>query len=500
MEKKQLKFGIVPKLLVCILLPLNVVLIIMGVFLGMQTSKTVDQIMSQELNAETESAANEVEAFFKQYYGISECLAATQIVRDTTTEETEGGITAHNLYGSLLETIKLVQQDNAEDINYIWIANFKTGELVQSDGTVYAPEQIDFDTRSWYKLVMEQQTTITTEAYLSLNGETVVTVTSPVFFNNEIVGAVGIDVNMQHITQILSEVVVGENGYIGLYDRNNQVVYSPDDTLINANVQDVGYSDNIKNAIINRENVQAARYTRSGNEYYGSTQSIDSVGCVVLGVMPVSEFTAYTYSMMNTLVIGIIASGVLLAIICVFIALSITKPLKRLDEAVKKLADGELDVAVDTKGRDEVAEVGANVARIVNRLKEYILYIDEISAVLNQIGTGDLVFNLQQEYLGEFAKIKDSLLHIRNTLTDTLTSISKSAEQVNAGAEQIANGSHALAQGATEQASSVQELSSSVQELSEQAMEEAGKAVEAGKFLEQIQKEVEKSNSQMETM
>ena len=500
-QKGRVQFGVLQKLLIGILVPLFAVLIVMGVFLGLQGASTVDDVMGSDLDAETRAAANQVESFFNKYYGIAECLSATQIIRDTTTEVTEGGIAAHRLYGSLLETLRLIQQNYEEDIDFIWVANLKTGQILQNDGTIYEKSQVDYTTRSWYSLVMDAQDTITTEAYVSANNDSLMlTVASPVFVDGSIEGIIGIDLNMDHLNQILSTIKVGDTGYITLYDLQNEIVYHPDSSVMGTNAEDANYSSNMLNAILNKQNISSTLYTRGGTEYYGSTTAIDAVGYTVLGVMPVAEYTAHINTTIRILIIGVLGCGILLALICVLIALSITRPLKHLNTAVGKLADGELDVDVKIQSHDEVSQVGANVARIVTRLKEYILYIDEISRVLSQIGQGDLVFTLQQEYVGEFAKVKLALLDIRRTLTETMSSITQSADQVNAGAEQIASGAQALAQGATEQASSVQELAASVQELSNQVGDEAGKAVEAGQALQRIKEEAEKCDTQMDLM
>ena len=500
-EQQNVKFGIVPKLLLGILVPLFAVLILVSVFLGLQSSQTVNEVMSAELDAETRSAAYQIEAFFERYYGITESLAASQTIQDLVSQTEEGSAATNALYGEMLTTLETVRQGNIEDIAYIWVSDFRTGEVLQNDGTVYGPAQMDYTTRSWYTLVMDSQSTITTESYISVNtNDVMITVASPVFVNGWIQGIVGIDLNMQHLRQLLDEVKVGTSGYITMYDLNSQIIYHPDDTVLNTNAADANYSANMLNAILNKEDSDVMLYTRGTTEYYGSTAPIGSVGYMVLGVMPVAEFTAHTASVLRIQVIGMVVCGLLLTLVCVFIALSITRPLKRLDRAVGRLADGELDVEVDVRGRDEVSEVGANVERIVQRLKEYILYINEIWEVLHQIGDGDLMFTLEHEYAGEFSKVKEALLHIRSTLTETLTTIAQSADQVNAGSDQIASGAQALAQGATEQASSVEELSSAIQELSGQVSDEAGKAAEAGKFMEQIKEEVEKSNKQMEQM
>lgn len=79
---EQRKFGIVPKMLLGILIPLFVVLTIMSIFMGLQGTKVVNDTMGDALDGLTQSAASQVSGYFERYYGITECLAATQIIRD----------------------------------------------------------------------------------------------------------------------------------------------------------------------------------------------------------------------------------------------------------------------------------------------------------------------------------------------------------------------------------------------------------------------------------
>lgn len=500
-QNGRVKFGILPKLLLGILVPLFVVLGVMGIFLGLQGASTVDEIMSADLDSETKAAANEIESFFSHYYGVTEALAETQLLQDVVTQQQDGGLKASPLYTDLLETLQAVQQKNQEGISYIWVSDFQSGDLLQSDNQLFTQDELDYTTRAWYKLVMEKKDSVATEAYESATSDgLIVTLASPIMVNGEIRGIVGMDVGMSNLEKTLASIKIGDTGYITLYDSTGQILYHPDSSLINTNAADANYSSNILAAIQNKETMSATPYTRSGINYYGSTRGIPSIDYSVLGIMPQAEYDNHIYAILRILIIGVLVCGILLACICTFIALSITRPLKKLDVVVGKLADGELNVAVDTHSSDEIGKVGFNVERIVDRLKEYILYIDELSDVLRQIGNGNLVFTLKHAYVGDFAKLKDALLHIQGTLTNTLGTIALSADQVNAGADQIASGAQALAQGATQQASSVEELSSAVQELSGQATDEANKAVDAGKFLEKIKDEVEKSNQQMAMM
>lgn len=113
----------------------------------------------------------------------------------------------------------------------------------------------------------------------------------------------------------------------------------------------------------------------------------------------------------------------------------------------------------------EFGAVSLSLEQMVERLRLYIDYISEISAVLTQMADGDFSFALQHDYAGEFSSIKEGLLNTRGRVSDALKSIASSADQVSSGAEQIAISAQSQAQGATEQASSVQQLAAMMSEM-----------------------------------
>ena len=346
----NIRLGTLPKLLIGILVPLCLVLILMSTFLGIQGSGVIKRVMQQEVTASASSAANEVDAFFQRYLGIVDTLASTQLVRDAIGRDT-GSMTEDQLYGSLMETLKLLEENNSEDIAFLWIADFHTGEILQSDGTLYTSAEVDYTTRTWYDMVMEKQDAVLTGAYESINTNSqMVTMASPVFINGEIRGIVGADLDLNRINQMMQGVKVGQTGYITLYDVNNEIIYHPDPNVIYTNAADANYSSNMLDAIMNHQSMDAVLYSRNGTDYYGSTVLLDDFDYMVLGVMPVAEYTQQITAIMRILIVGVVVCGLLLAGICIKMALSITKPLKQLAGVVDKLANGELDVEVNTRG------------------------------------------------------------------------------------------------------------------------------------------------------
>ncbi|KUO77023.1 MAG: chemotaxis protein [Clostridia bacterium BRH_c25] len=154
---------------------------------------------------------------------------------------------------------------------------------------------------------------------------------------------------------------------------------------------------------------------------------------------------------MQTIIILII--GMVVSIFFgVFISASIKKPLNKLVDASKKIADGDLDVTVDVDTKDEVG-------------------------VLAQA----------------FRRMTDNM-------NDAMTNINNASEQVASGSKQVSDSSIALSQGATEQASSIEELTASLEEISSQTKLNAQNANQANELAENAKSNAIQGNNQMKEM
>ncbi|MGO5114417.1 methyl-accepting chemotaxis protein [Candidatus Avoscillospira sp. LCP25S3_F1] len=496
-----MKLGIVQKLLVGILLPLVLVLGLIGVLLGVQVSGTVKQMMTQTLTSQTETAAEEVDAFLSQYFGAVDGLLQSNVVLNVATDPNKVILDDAAEFSRLLSELRSMQQTYQDNVLNVWYMDVTANELVLQDNSRLLGSEVDFTQREWYIQCAAQKKTILTSAYEDgRTHEMVVTVAGPVMSNGQMLGVIGIDVSLEELSSTLNAISIGEGGYVVLIDSANLILASPDASLVGSDATQVGCSQNMMDVLLNNQTVEGLPYTQNGSSYYGSTVYLSDFGYELLGVLHASEYDGHVASTVRVVVIGFVLCALILAAIVTLLAVSIIRPLKKLSNVAEHLADGELDVDYQAKGNDEVAALGVSISRIVERLKTYIQYIGELSAVLNQMGQGDLVFQLKYDYQGEFAKLKDALLDIQRNMSNTLSSVSQAAVQVNMGADQIATGAQALAQGATEQASAVQDLSNTVRELEEKVTNGAQQANTMITRLEQVKDEVDASNGQMQEM
>lgn len=207
------------------------------------------------------------------------------------------------------------------------------------------------------------------------------------------------------------------------------------------------------------------------------------------------------YASARTLmIVVIILISVLALLLSLYIIRAITKPVNELDNVAAKIADGNLNESITYTSKDELGQLAVNFNKTVTRLKDYVNYIDEISAVLNEIANGNLVFKLTYDYAGEFAKVKTALNHISDSLNETMGQINQASEQVSSGSEQVSTGAQALSQGATEQASSIEELAASINDISTQVNGNAEHAKQASEKAQQVGEQMTASNQQMQRM
>jgi Methyl-accepting chemotaxis protein len=126
--------------------------------------------------------------------------------------------------------------------------------------------------------------------------------------------------------------------------------------------------------------------------------------------------------------------------------------------------------------------------------------VQDITDHLLRIAQGDVTSAVEQEYIGDFIPIKESLQTIYTSLNRTLSTINESSQQVKSGADQVSYASQALASGASEQAAAIEELSQSIVNVSEQVNHNAASVGQATDYVVQTVSSIEESNHHMGQM
>jgi len=153
-----------------------------------------------------------------------------------------------------------------------------------------------------------------------------------------------------------------------------------------------------------------------------------------------------------------------------------TRPIEKVKEGTKKLANGELDVHIQVNSQNEFGEMADDLNAAIAKLREYI---EVIEYGLEEVGNGNFAVRPTVEFRGDFIKMKEAIEKITISLSQTMSQINEGADQVAMGAEQLAQSAQQLAEGATSQAASVQELTATIEDVTMASKESAQVATAA---------------------
>ncbi len=194
---------------------------------------------------------------------------------------------------------------------------------------------------------------------------------APIYRHGFLIGVLGMDIMFDTIVDQIRSMKVYDTGTVMLLDKNGRLLYHPEFPI--GSVPDVIMNNDTDPDLFRRSSSgnRMIRYTANGEERQMAFSTLSNGMKVVVSV-PVSEINASQrqMSLMFTLV-----AVMILSLFTVFILLmthAITKPLERLTSASQKLADGDYDVDLDYREKDEVGMLTDAFSRMRDHLQLYI--------------------------------------------------------------------------------------------------------------------------------
>ena len=198
-------------------------------------------------------------------------------------------------------------------------------------------------------------------------------------------------------------------------------------------------------------------------------------------------------------IIIVIVALILTVIMATILIRSVVEPVKQLQEAMKKMRQGNMDIEIGYKSEDELGRLSDDLRSVAAFLKAVVA--DETN-ILTEMSRGNfnVYSSMSKDYVGSFVAIYNSMVLLRDNLSSTLSSVTQSADQVAAGSEQVSSGAQALSQGATEQASSVEELAATINEISNNVEKNAENAKAASDMADNVREQAGESRQRMQEM
>lgn len=456
-------------------------MLLLAVAVGVMITSIVNDANKTEIRLQSEVASWEVSDYFQPYVGMVENMAVNPQAQQLLTDVVAGkNMKRQKDYASTERYLYNLAKGEDNPLDAAWIVDLDSSSIMLSNGTVINGE-FDASQYEWYSCISEN-TTVYSEPYVShINEVPVISLACPVYSDDDsatLLGIAGVDVKLSQVADLMGSHKIGNTGYSILLSKKGEIAYAPKEEMILKTLEEIDADSKAVDAVKN-QSVMTTKLKFDGGSKYGHFINVGTSGYMVLSMMPIMEFYQSTI-----LCVAMVILLIAVACFIIFIGIrrsaqKITKPVVELKDIAQKLSEGNLDVELSVSVDNEIGELAYYIGKTVDRLKEYIVYIDEVSAVLADVADGNLKIELQNDYIGEFAKLKDALLNISKGLTQVMSGIKGSSNQVLNGSDELANVSQALAEGATMQAMAVEGLLNTTNKIADEVEENRVKAEES---------------------
>ena len=412
----------------------------------------------------------------------------------TSASNTDGVICAYLRYNP----------DFTEPTSGLFMTRNSTAEKLQSvtptDFSIY--DKSDIAHVGWYYTPVNNGGPTWMDPYLNENvGIYMISYVVPLFRDGVNVGIIGMDIDFTMIQNIAENSDTYETYLPIIVDGNGNVAYCRSIDY-GTNLAQAGGKgmDRLAAAISGGESVKEMITADIGNKSYRAVFGKLHNGMTLITTAEEMEIFRQSNQLFMQILGAVVVISAAACVIALLLVRRLTRPIKALNTAASRIADGELNVTVDCSSNDDIGVLAGSFRKTAEKLRDYVGYIDELSGVLDKIAGGNLDISLSLDYQGEFAKLKKSLENISESLNSTLSELDVAADQVAAGADQVSSGAQSLASGSTQQTDSIQTLVDTIGEISEQIKANADEAGHASQSMNEIGREANLSNERMNNM
>lgn len=347
-------------------LVLSAVVIVTGVSMKF-TNTSIFENSSEYTHTIIQQMNQNIDSYIDYMENIAYLISSNEDVQDYLFDEkidNEGRYRILNQFQTIL--------DSRSDIRNVGIIS-KNGRMLINDGSKSVNQDLDLNTQEWYATALEKPNgPILTSSHVQhiISGERpwVITLSRGIrdrSGSGEKEGVFFIDLNYSAISGLCDQSTVGTKGYAFILDAKGNIVYHPQQQQLYNELQ----TENIS-LIMDTDEDTVLTGTGNDGKLYSISRS-EKTGWTVVDCTNVKELLSKSRQAQSVYVLTAIILVIVALLFSRFMARSITLPIQKLRDSMKKVQEGDFsvsDVVVDSK--NEIGSLTKSFDVMTHRIDE----------------------------------------------------------------------------------------------------------------------------------
>lgn len=458
------------KMLVVILPVVILAMLLLTAVIGFSSrdiiNDQIDSRMQEELSAQSGVMGEDLHTVSSMAQSISRVVA--------TTYQTTSMDTYEKMLGELIQDNDMVSGSGLWFEPYAYQADAEyMGPYVYKDGDQlattydYSNAEYNYFAQEYYELAKASTEPVFTDPYYDETSDSIMsTCAMPILVNDQFIGCVTVDIQLDAITTLIDNIKVGDAG--------RGMLLTAEGVYIGG-----AAGDKIQNSVVITEDkdapalAKAAKKILAGDSgetsYKGSDGQInlyysrvDATGWILIITMPNSELTQPIMQLLAKLFGICIVALIVVALVIIFSVNSISKGLNRVKAFAGSLAEGDFTVdPIQVKTQDELGVMGGSLNAMYDSNKDVISNIAEHATDIDEASTK--LRSATTELSENFAEIKKNIEEVNNAMMTT----SAATEEVNASTEEVLSNVNLLTEETQNSTAMAQEIRGRAKEVGE---------------------------------
>ena len=347
-------------------LVLSAVVIVTGVSMKF-TNTSIFENSSEYTHTIIQQMNQNIDSYIDYMENIAYLISSNEDVQDYLFDEKIDNEGRYRILNQL-QTIL----DSRSDIRNVGIIS-KNGRMLINDGSKSVNQDLDLNTQEWYATALEKPNgPILTSSHVQhiISGERpwVITLSRGIrdrSGSGEKEGVFFIDLNYSAISELCDQSTVGTKGYAFILDAKGNIVYHPQQQQLYNELQ----TENIS-LIMDTDEDTVLTGTGNDGKLYSISRS-EKTGWTVVDCTNVKDLLSKSRQAQSVYVLTAIILVIVALLFSRFMARSITLPIQKLRDSMKKVQEGDFsvsDVVVDSK--NEIGSLTKSFDVMTHRIHE----------------------------------------------------------------------------------------------------------------------------------